>query len=105
MTQCANFARRESELPYTSWLCLQVAVLGQIQGYLVAIGLQNWQAVHSCAFRPHTAAGLHRHATLSYRRFAMCLISNALQVEPAAVHVNTPGDVHLHISSTRMAAR
>ena len=57
-----------------------MAVLGQIQGYLASTGMQSWQGLQNCAFWPHTSAGMQRHATLSYRRFAVCLLSNALEV-------------------------
>ena len=55
-------------------------MLGQIQGYLLAAGLQTWQGLQACACKPYAIAGMHRHATMSYRRFAVCLLSNALQV-------------------------
>ena len=61
-----------------------MAVLGQIQGYLACVGMQSWQGLQACAFWPHTPVGMQRYATLSYRRFAVCLLSNALEVQCTA---------------------
>ncbi|KAK9813744.1 hypothetical protein WJX73_006721 [Symbiochloris irregularis] len=57
-------------------------VMGRLKGFLVKLGIQDWQQVHACARSRFLVNSLERTAPLVYRRLAVCLLSNALKEHP-----------------------
>ena len=60
-------------------------MLGSLQGYLMAAGLQHWQGFQALALQsavPWPLDKAWRHCNLLYRRLALFMASHAVKVLP-----------------------